>query len=68
MGPIHFYLEVLEAIALGVFTLGSGIYLKELNTNKKQRKLSTFEYTMYILIGAAFLVIIIKYLTDPILE
>ncbi|ALC88095.1 hypothetical protein AM499_05075 [Bacillus sp. FJAT-22090] len=46
--------EVLQAIYIIVLLISSSFYFRHLIKNKKQRKLSTVEYTMYIIIQIAY--------------
>ncbi|MUV38934.1 hypothetical protein JNUCC1_02806 [Lentibacillus sp. JNUCC-1] len=57
-------LEVLEAVSLGVFVIGSYLYVKHLFNIRKKRSLSSFEQVMYILIVAAFVIIAARMLVE----
>ncbi|WP_391122841.1 hypothetical protein [Psychrobacillus sp. L3] len=48
------YAEALCAISIGVLIISSSFYLRDLAKTKKQRKLSTFEFAMYIIIQIAY--------------
>lgn len=46
--------EVLRTIAITVLIISSSFYFRQLVKNKKQRKLSTFEFTMYLTFQIAY--------------
>jgi len=56
------FAEILRAISIGVLIISSGFYFRHLVKTKKQRKLSTFEFKMYVIIQIAFLLFTISLL------
>nr|WP_238941982.1 hypothetical protein [Bacillus sp. REN10] len=46
--------EILRAIASVLLIFSATFYLRHLEKTKKQRKLSAFEFTMYIIIQIAY--------------
>ncbi|WP_438316993.1 hypothetical protein [Sporosarcina sp. FA9] len=48
------FAEILRAISTGILIISSAFYLRYLHKAKKQRKLPTFEFTMYIIIQFAY--------------
>ncbi len=49
-----FVVEILRAIASVLLIFSAAFYLRHLEKTKKQRKLSTFEFTMSIVIQIAY--------------
>ncbi|MFD1348592.1 hypothetical protein [Oceanobacillus caeni] len=56
------FVEILRAVASALLVLSSAFYLRHLEKTKKQRKLSTLEFTMYIIIQIAYIFIAISLL------
>ncbi|MDI2589173.1 hypothetical protein OR571_19235 [Psychrobacillus sp. NEAU-3TGS] len=54
--------DILMAIYVVVMIMSSFLYVRHLTKTKKQRKLSTFEYTMYVIIQIAYLLFAISLL------
>ena len=47
--------DILMAIYVGVMIISSASYFRHLAKTKKRRKLSTYEYVMFIIIQSAYL-------------
>ena len=56
------FAEILRAIAVFVLLISSGFYVRQLAKTKKQRGLSTFESSMYIIIQIAFILFAVSFL------
>ncbi|WP_077212204.1 hypothetical protein [Bacillus dakarensis] len=56
--------DVLQGIAIAILVICSGFYFRHLDKTKKQSKLSTFEFAMYIIIQIAFLLFAISLLIN----
>lgn len=56
------FAEILRAISLGVLVISSSFYFRHLVKTKKQRKLSSFEFIMYLIIQIAYLLFLISLL------
>lgn len=56
------FADILRAISIGVLVITSAFYLRYLGDAKKQRKLSSFEFFMYIIIQIAYLLFAISLL------
>ncbi|RKQ30401.1 hypothetical protein D8M06_15965 [Oceanobacillus halophilus] len=54
--------EILRAISILVLLVSSSFYFRSLDRKKKQSKLSTFEFTMYIIIQVAYILFTISLL------
>lgn len=48
------FVDILRTIAIVLLIFSAAFYLRHLEKTKKQRKLSTFEFTMYINIQIAY--------------
>jgi len=49
------FVEILRAAASVLLIFSTAFYLRHLEKAKKKRKLSTFEFTMYIIIQIAYI-------------
>lgn len=49
------FADILRAISIGVLVITSAFYMRYLGDAKKQRKLSFYEFFMYIIIQIAYL-------------
>ncbi|GAA0603116.1 hypothetical protein GCM10009001_20140 [Virgibacillus siamensis] len=56
------FAEILRTIFILIAIISSAIYLRHLEKTKKQNKLSTFEFTMYIIIQFAYILFAISLL------
>ncbi len=56
------FAEILRAVSIGLLLITSGFYSRHLVKTKKQRKLSTFEFRMYMIIQGAYLLFTISLL------
>lgn len=56
------FAEILRAISLGILVISTAFYSRHLAKTKKQRGLSPFESTMYIIIQIAYLLFAISLL------
>ncbi|QKY68681.1 hypothetical protein Len3610_02725 [Lentibacillus sp. CBA3610] len=54
--------EVLRTISYVILIISAGFFLRHLEKIKKQRKLLTFEFIMYIIIQVAFVLFAISLL------
>ncbi|RKQ14398.1 hypothetical protein D8M05_13300 [Oceanobacillus bengalensis] len=56
------FAEILRAISISVLVICSSFYFRYLDKTRKQRKLSTFEFAMYLTIQGAFLLFAVSLL------
>ncbi|OZU89602.1 hypothetical protein CIL03_00170 [Virgibacillus indicus] len=56
------FAEALRTISIVILVFSSAFYLRHLEKTKKQNKLSTFEFTMYIIIQIAYILFAISLL------
>ncbi len=56
------FAEILRTIFIVIAIISSAFYLRHLEKTKKQNKLSTFEFTMYIIIQFAYMLFAISLL------
>ncbi|WP_066174408.1 hypothetical protein [Bacillus marinisedimentorum] len=54
--------EALRAIAITILVISSSFYFRHLDKTRKQRKLSTFEFVMYVTIQIAFILFTVSLL------
>ncbi|RKQ12274.1 hypothetical protein D8M05_18735 [Oceanobacillus bengalensis] len=48
------FAEILQGVASTLLFISAAFYYRNLDKTKKQRKLSTFEFTMHIIIATVF--------------
>ncbi|KGR77407.1 hypothetical protein CD29_15175 [Ureibacillus manganicus DSM 26584] len=56
------FAEILLYISTGILIISSGLFLRYLLKTKKQRKLTKFEFTMYIVLQTAFILFGISFI------
>ncbi len=61
-------IEILQVLAIALLVFSSFMYLNDLNKRKKQRKWSTFESVMFVILQVAILMLVVSWLVQAFMD